>query len=80
MPEPKRPEQMVDAATHARLEAERQKVIDAEAAQNAADDLPADLTMERLRTLKDGYRKTIEERLRNKRRQRKLMRGGDLAK
>lgn len=80
MPEPKRPEQMVDATTFERLEAERQKGLAAEAARNAADDLPADLTMDRLKALKEGYRRDIEERLHAKRRARKLMRGGDLAK
>ena len=75
-----RPERMVDAATFEQLEAERQKSRSAEVAQNVADDLPADLTQDRLKELKDGYRRDIEERLRNKRRQRKLMRGGDVRK
>lgn len=70
-------EGMIDLATFERLDAERRRAAEAEAAQNAADDLPASLTRDRLQELKDGYRAQIEERLRNRRRQRRLLRGGE---
>lgn len=70
-------EGMIDLATFERLDAARRQASDAEAAQNAADDLPASLTRDRLQELKDGYRAQIEERLRNRRRQRRLLRGGE---
>jgi hypothetical protein len=79
MADPRRgePDGMIDLATFERLDADRRRAAEAEAAQNAADDLPASLTRDRLQELKDGYRAQIEERLRNRRRQRRLLRGGE---
>lgn len=68
---------MLDLAAFERLDADRRKLADAEAAQNAADELPANLTRDKLRELKDTYRAQIEERLKSRRRQRRLMRGGE---
>ncbi len=67
----------MNLAAFERLDADRRKLADAEAAQNAADELPANLTREKLRELKDTYRAQIEERLKSRRRQRRLMRGGE---
>ncbi|MCW8140879.1 MAG: hypothetical protein KIT58_18405 [Planctomycetota bacterium] len=78
MPDPRRDgEGMIDLATFERLDAARREALAAEAAQNAADELPASLTRDRLAELKDAYRTQIEERLKNRRRQRRLMRGGE---
>ena len=79
MPEP-RDGGMIDLAAFERLEAERRKSAEAEAAQNAADELPANLTRDRLKELKDSYRRQIEERIKDRRRKRRLMRGGDAAR
>jgi hypothetical protein len=79
MAEP-RDEGMIDLAAFERLEGERRKVSEAEAAENAADELPANLTRDRLRELKDTYRHQIEERLKDRRRKRRLMRGGEAAR
>jgi hypothetical protein len=76
MAEP-RDEGMIDLAAYERLEGERRKASDAEAAQNLADELPANLTRDRLKELKDGYRQQIEERLKDRRRKRRLMKGGE---
>lgn len=76
MAEP-RDEGMIDLAAYERLDGERRKARDAEAAQNAADELPANLTRDRLRELKDAYRQQIDERLKDRRRKRRLMRGGE---
>lgn len=70
----------MDLAAFERLDADRQKAADAEAAQNAADELPANLTRAKLRELKDVYRAQIEERLKSRRRQRRLMRGGEVGR
>lgn len=82
MPDPRRGdgEGMIDLATFERLDAARSQAAAAEAAQNAADELPASLTQDRLRALKDAYRAQIEERLRSKRRQRRLLRGGEASR
>jgi hypothetical protein len=71
---------MMDLAAFERLDADRRKAADAEAAQNAADELPANLTREKLRELKDTYRAQIEERLKSRRRQRRLLRGGEVGR
>lgn len=68
---------MIDLATFERLDAARREAARAEAEQNAADALPPSLTRDRLQQLKDAYRAQIEERLRARRRQRRLMRGGE---
>ena len=52
------------------------EAIAREEAQNVAEDLPASLTKDKLRALKAEARTQIEERLKEKRRQRRLLRGG----
>lgn len=69
-------EGMIDAETFEREHAAQREAIAREEAQNVAEDLPASLTRDRLRALKAEARTQIEERLKEKRRQRRLMRGG----
>jgi hypothetical protein len=69
-------EGMIDAETFEREHAAEREAIAREEAQNVAEDLPASLTKDRLRALKAEARTQIEERLKEKRRQRRLMRGG----
>lgn len=69
-------EGMVDLDTFERDHAAERAAAAREQEQNVKDDLPASLTREHLRSLKEQARKAIDERLRDRRRQRKLMRGG----
>ncbi len=55
----------------------RQEAEAAEAAANAADDILPTLTKDRLRAFKAQARKQIEERLLARRKQRRLLRGGE---
>lgn len=64
---------MIDAEEFEALQAE---AGDAEAPPVDPDELPT-VSEQRLRELKDTARKQIEERLKSRRRQRKLLRGGE---
>lgn len=69
-------EGMIDLETYEQLEAARQ---DARAASPPDEEgLVPMVSDERLRELKDEARRRIEDRLKTRRKQRRLMRGGDL--
>jgi hypothetical protein len=71
-------EGMIDWKTFEKDDEVRQRDAAAEKAQNVIDSISPTLTKDKLREYKEGARKMIEERLANKRRQRRLMRGGTL--
>lgn len=71
---------MIDLDTFERDEAVREEARQAAAADAPQDELLPGVTAERLRALKDQARQQIDERLKARRKQRRLMRGGDLPK